>query len=423
MSDNNILLRILFILLPWVAVAASAQEEYDDGDEAAADTLTAETVAGDSAADDPAAAWPENVRQRLGRLLESSIFDTSTVGIEVYDLTADSAIFRYNERQLMRPASTMKMITAVAALDRLGGSYQFKTRLSYTGSIDSCVLRGSLYCKGGMDPLFNGDDLGAFVESIRKMGVDTIKGNIYADLSMKDSDLLGEGWCWDDDNPVLSPLLISGRNRFMERFCSRLREAGIVLAGDTLTGTTPKGAYEICTRFHTIDQILMRMMKKSDNLYAEAMFFQLAAASGASRATAGNGRQMVNRLIAKLGMRPRDYYVADGSGLSLYNYVSPELEVCFLRYAYSNENIYVHLLPSMPVAGVDGTLAKRMRSGFAHGNVRAKTGTVTGVSSLAGYCTAVNGHVLCFSIINMGIRSASTGRNFQDRVCEALCRP
>ena len=56
-------------------------------------------------------------------------------------------------------------------------------------------------------------------------------------------------------------------------------------------------------------------------------------------------------------------------------------------------------------------------------NVTAKTGTVTGVSALAGYCTAANGHYLCFSIINNGIRKAQTGRTFQDRVCEALCTP
>ena len=57
------------------------------------------------------------------------------------------------------------------------------------------------------------------------------------------------------------------------------------------------------------------------------------------------------------------------------------------------------------------------------GNVRAKTGTVTGVSSLAGYCTAANGHELCFAIINQGIMHNNTGRHFQDRICMALCQP
>ena len=386
------------------------------------DSLVEDTVAMDSIAEPVALPWPQNVQARLDAILLSRQFQTTQIGLQVYDLTADSVIYQYNERQQMRPASTMKMINAVTTLDKLGGNYQFRTRLYYTGKVDSCVLRGNLYCKGGMDPAFNIDDLNACVEGVKRLGVDTIRGNICADLSMKDGDRWGEGWCWDDDNPSLSPLLVGKKDRFMSRFLQDLRNARIVFIGDTLRSTTPTGAREICTRAHTIDQILDRMMKNSDNLYAESMFYQLAASAG-GKATAKTGRAMVNRLIQKMGMNPGNYYIADGSGLSLYNYVSAELEVAFLRYAYRNTNIYNHLLPSMPIAGVDGTLENRMRTGFAHGNVKAKTGTVTGVSALAGYLTAANGHRLCFSIINQGQRKAKTIRPYQDRICEALCKP
>ena len=386
------------------------------------DSLVEDTVAMDSIAEPVALPWPQNVQARLDAILLSRQFQTTQIGLQVYDLTADSVIYQYNERQQMRPASTMKMINAVTTLDKLGGNYQFRTRLYYTGKVDSCVLRGNIYCKGGMDPAFNIDDLNAFVESVKRLGVDTIRGNICADLSMKDGDRWGEGWCWDDDNPSLSPLLVGKKDRFMSRFLQELRNARIVFIGDTLRSTTPAAAREICTRSHTIDHILDRMMKNSDNLYAESMFYQLAASAG-GKATAKIGRAMVNRLIQKMGMNPGNYYIADGSGLSLYNYVSAELEVAFLRYAYRNTNIYNHLLPSMPIAGVDGTLENRMRTGFAHGNVKAKTGTVTGVSALAGYLTAANGHRLCFSIINQGQRKAKTIRPYQDRICEALCKP
>ena len=77
---------------------------------------------------------------------------------------------------------------------------------------------------------------------------------------------------------------------------------------------------------------------------------------------------------------------------------------------------------SLPIAGVDGTLEKRMTKGPADGNVRAKTGTLTGISSLAGYCRAANGHQLCFSIINQGVMRNQAGKNFQDRVCQVLCQ-
>ena len=399
--------------------------EHVDGstptDSLTTDSLVADTLALDTIAEPVALPWPQNVQARLDAILKSRQFQTTQIALQVYDLTADSVIYQYNERQQMRPASTMKMINAVTSLDRLGGSYQFKTRLYYTGKVDSCVLRGNLYCKGGMDPAFNVDDLNAFVESVKKLGVDTIRGNIYADLSMKDTDRWGEGWCWDDDNPSLSPLLVGKKDRFMSRFVKELRDARIVFVGDTPRATTPAGATELCARFHTMDQILMRMMKNSDNLYAESMFYQLAAL-GNRKATAKTGREHVNRLIQKLGLNPGNYYIADGSGLSLYNYVSAELEVAFLRYAYRNNNIYTPLLTSMPIAGVDGTLENRMRTGFARGNVKAKTGTVTGVSALAGYLTAANGHRLCFSIINQGQRKATTVRPYQDRICEALCK-
>lgn len=419
---RKLLLGFLF-LMPLTVVAQVTTDEDNQPILYDSLTVTTDTLLTDTLTIDSTLIWPNNVCSRIDLLLKNRMFKTSTVGIQIYDLTADSVIYQYNEKQCMRPASTMKMINAVTSLDKLGGSYLFKTELRYSGRIDSCVLRGNIYCKGGMDPLFNGDDLRAFVEALQKNGIDTIQGRVYADFSMKDRDLFGEGWCWDDDNPVLSPLLVSKKNDFLKRFCQTMKEQGIVLLGDTLHGITPTNTKGICTRTHTMDQVLMRMMKKSDNLFAESMFYQLAASVSGKGATAKSGRGVVNNLISKLGFYPDDYYIADGSGLSLYNYVSPELEVAFLRYAYSNDNIYPHLITSLPIAGVDGTLEKRMRSGYAYTNVKAKTGTVTGVSALTGYCTASNGHKLCFSIINMGIRKAEIGRNFQDRLCEVLCRP
>lgn len=383
-----------------------------------ADTLTADTV---GMAEEPA--WPMNIEARIDRLLQHPMFETSQVGLMVYDLTADSCIFRYNERQMMRPASTMKVVTAIAAIDKLGGSHLFKTSLHYTGKIENGTLTGDVYCVGGMDPRFNNDDMRAFVESLHQMGVDTIRGKIVADRNLKEPELLGEGWCWDDKNPVLSPLLVSRKDVFVERFIEDLRDAGVVVEAYNSEGMLPDNAYHVCSRTHTIDQVLMKMMKDSDNLYAESLFYQIAAASGERPARARHARAIERRLIDKIGLRGAAYKIADGSGLSLYNYVSAELETILLRYAYTNSNIYLHLYPSLPVAGQDGTLKSRMTGSFTAGNVRAKTGTLTGVYSLAGYCTASNGHRLCFAILNQGVMHSANARAFQDRVCEALCRP
>ena len=400
----------IILLLLWAAVSASAQETEEP------DTFQVDTI-------DVALPWPRNIQYRLDSLLRHPMFETSTVGLEVYDLTADSILYKVNEHQMLRPASTMKLLTAITAIDKLGGSYQFRTQLYYTGKVEDHTLTGDLYCVGGFDPRFNIDDMNAFVESIRCMGVDTIRGSIVADRSMKDADLLGEGWCWDDDNPPLSPLTIGRNTQFVDRFIRQLVDDGVVLDVRVSDGTLPDSAFHLCSRFHSIDQILLRMMKQSDNFYAEAMFYQLAAHQGHRPARAKDAAAIVKRLISKVGLGHRPYRIADGSGLSLYNYLSADLEVRLLRYAYRNITVYLHLLPSLPVAGSDGTLRNRMRGSFAADNVKAKTGTLEGVSALAGYCTAANDHRLCFSIINQGVMHTSNARRFQDRVCNALCAP
>jgi D-alanyl-D-alanine carboxypeptidase/D-alanyl-D-alanine-endopeptidase (penicillin-binding protein 4) len=411
---------ILWLISAILFVPCQAQVIREDEDNTQADNTLIKNVDIDTLVH---VTWPQSVQRRLDSLLKSKMFETSQVGLMVYDLDADSAVYKYNERQLLRPASTMKVITAITAIDRLGGSFQFKTELCYTGHINNRTLTGDVYCVGGFDPRFNGDDMRSFVESIHKMGVDTIRGRMLADISMKDDKTFGEGWCWDDDNPTLSPLLISRKDIFMSRFIDNLNDAGIILETTRDNASKPDSAYCISSRSHSIDQILMRMLKESDNLYAESMFYQIAASAGSRPATAKNACSIISKLINKIGLKSSNYKIADGSGLSLYDYVSVELEVLLLRYAYKANNIYLHLYPALPIAGQDGTLEKRMREPFTSGNVHAKTGTVTGISSLAGYCKAANGHNLCFAIINQGLIHGANGRAFQDRVCEALCRP
>ena len=165
---------------------------------------------------------------------------------------------------------------------------------------------------------------------------------------------------------------------------------------------------------------MYKMMKDSDNLYAESMFYQLATPSGKRHVTADDAKDYERQLMKKAGLNPENYRLADGSGLSLYNYLSAEAEVKLLRYTWKQKRIYDQLLPTLPIAGIDGTLKNRMEFTSADGNVQAKTGTLTGVSSLAGYCTAPNGNRLCFAIINQGSLRAAVSRDFQDRVCILL---
>ena len=404
--------RNWILALLWVSSIGSLQAQT-------ADILTVDTTQVDTA--EVELPWPQNLQARLDSLTKDRMFNSTQLGLMVYDLTDDSTLYRFNARQTMRPASTMKLLTSISALDHLGARYDFRTSLYYTGSVKDSVLIGDLYCVGGMDPLFDTNDMKAFTESIKALGIHTLRGKIVEVRGFKDSDLLGEGWCWDDDNPTLSPLLIDKKDEFASRLVQMLNKDSIFVDGPSTTGTLPKDALLLCSRSHKLVDVLEPMMKNSDNLYAESMFYQLGAATGASPAKASHGRQMILKTLQKAGVTGQ-YKIADGSGLSLYNYVTPELLAKLLIYAYRKSAIIRNLYVSLPIAGEDGTLKKRMKDSPAHLNVRAKTGTVTGVSSLAGYALASNNHMLVFSIINQGIMKADDGRNFQDKVCKALCK-
>ena len=366
--------------------------------------------------------WVDQVRTRLDNMMSDRMLQSTQLGLMVYDLTANEVVYTLNERQRQRPASVMKLVTAITALDMLGEDYCYYTSFSYYGKIVGDTLRGSLYCVGGFDPTINQDDIRYMVNDIKRAGISNIEGMIVADLTMKDTLTYGSGWCWDDDNDRLTPLLVDKKDQFISVLLREMRSQGINLSVTLGKGKVPQRCTEI-VRYRTgIDKVLSRMMKKSDNLYAESMFYQIARANSTNPGRASDASGAVKRLLYRLGLDPVNYTIADGSGLSLYSYVTAEMLVKLLRFAYDNRSIYNHLYPALPIAGVDGTLENRMKTAPCRNNVHAKTGTVSGVSTLAGYCQASNGHDLCFAILNQGLIKASDGRAFQDRICEALCR-
>ena len=233
-------------------------------------------------------------------------------------------------------------------------------------------------------------------------------------------------WTRDNYGP-LSALLVDGKDTFEQNWLQALAQAGIKhLKTGTLKAPPMKGGLtgstSVYTIRHNIDDVLGPMMKESDNIFAECVFYQTAASTGKKGAGHKQAQQRTDELMKRIGLEPDRYKVADGSGLSLYNYVSAEMLVAMLGYAWRTQSIKEHLLPALPIAGVDGTLQKRMVGTEAAGNVRAKTGTVTGISSLAGYLTTASNHVLAFAIINQGVGSSSIGRAFQDKVCQELCK-
>lgn len=172
----------------------------------------------------------------------------------------------------------------------------------------------------------------------------------------------------------------------------------------------------------SVQDVVKQIMKESDNLNAEAMLCRLGVqSSGKKRVSAEDGLSAIRMLIKEMGYNPDRYNLADGCGLSNYNYISPELLVSFLRYAYSRTDVFRKLYKALPIGGVDGTLEFRMKKGTpSHKNVHAKTGSFTAVNCLAGYLKARNGHEIAFAIMNQNALSGREARAFQDAVCDAV---
>ena len=217
------------------------------------------------------------------------------------------------------------------------------------------------------------------------------------------------------------------KNFFFHTFIHRLKEKGVeaqhIAFADCPENDSLRAVSSLFTLERPIKEVLNRMMKESDNLCAESMFYHLAKNHVQhTRVTDDDGSEAINHFIKDtLNLNPETYNITDGSGISLYNYVSPQLLLEYLKYAYHHPIIFQPFYESLPIAGIDGTLEHRMKKTKAYRNVRAKTGTVKGVSSLAGYAKASNGHLLAFVIINQNVMKARQARDWQDQVCNVLC--
>jgi D-alanyl-D-alanine carboxypeptidase/D-alanyl-D-alanine-endopeptidase (penicillin-binding protein 4) len=144
-------------------------------------------------------------------------------------------------------------------------------------------------------------------------------------------------------------------------------------------------------------EIARVQMKVSQNQYAETLLRTLGAQTGEGTATAG--QKVVRNVLDGWGIPDDAYVLADGSGLSRYNYVCAEMLVKILAHVYGDPRLRDPFMATLPVGGQDGTLARRFVGTRAAGNVRAKTGSIANVRSLSGYVTSADGEPFVFSII------------------------
>ena len=146
-----------------------------------------------------------------------------------------------------------------------------------------------------------------------------------------------------------------------------------------------------------LSEIAMALMKPSQNLYAETLLKTVGASAGPGTTEAG--RESVREVLTAWGIPPDAYIIADGSGLSRYNYVTAGALVTVLQKMHDLPRHAAAFEATLPVAGRDGTLDSRMKGTLAEGNVRAKTGFLANVRALSGYVSTRDDELLAFAII------------------------
>jgi D-alanyl-D-alanine carboxypeptidase/D-alanyl-D-alanine-endopeptidase (penicillin-binding protein 4) len=154
-----------------------------------------------------------------------------------------------------------------------------------------------------------------------------------------------------------------------------------------------------------LSTLAIRLMKGSQNQYAETLLRTIGVAAGTP--TAAMGAATTGAVLKEWGLAEGGWILRDGSGLSRYNYVTPETLVAILAHIDHDETLRSPFEASLPVAGKDGTLASRMKGTPAEGNARAKTGSMANVRALSGYVTTADGEPLVFSILANNFETAA----------------
>jgi serine-type D-Ala-D-Ala carboxypeptidase/endopeptidase (penicillin-binding protein 4) len=441
-------------------------------------------------------------------------FSNANWGVLIQSLETGEYFYKRNENKLFMPASNLKLFTSSAALVLLSDDYKFTTNIFTRGRMDGSTLIGDLVVQGRGDPTISGrfyknDVLKVFnnwADSLSKLGIDEITGNIIGDDNEFDDLGLGAGWQWDyesdwyaaqssaisfndncidlvvtadiltgqakvDINPYTKYAVIENKvvvvnndsttsiNVYRERGTNVISVFGTIRKSDSLKTfvtvnnptqyamvvlkevleskgiivggfpmdiddlSSPIENYELSKLFihysPKLREIVKVLNKNSQNFFAE----QILKTIGLEIEHFGsveNGISACNSVFQEMGIYPENMIMVDGSGLSRLNLVTPKQIVSLLNFMYQHK-YYLPFYNSLPIAGVDGTIANRMKGTKAENNVRAKTGYIGSVRSLSGYVNTGDNEPVAFSmIVNNFTVPLKLTENIQDLVCNRL---
>ena len=422
----------------------------------------------------------------------------SSVALQVSSVGGDRAAspvshVSHNAYQPFNPASVMKLVTTAAALDLLGPSHRWVTRVHSNGALSGDVLQGDLFIEGGGDPRFAHEDLSRLLRRLRALGVREIRGDLVLDRSLfsvsaadpaafdgaparaynalpdallLDAKALNVRLLPDLKNhqvhisaeppmqdfsiqpPVLTedacinpreqlkPVLEGRSLRFDGGFPAACGERLLALhaytldasqyfdavfrtlwaeQGGTLTGQVREGRVDAAAQEWlrweslTLAEIIRDINKYSNNVMARQVLISLASQRGGTPATAAMGSERVLGWLSASRIDSSSIVIENGSGLSRTERISADaLSQVLIHEWYSS--LMPEFIASLPLAGVDGTMSRRVAASGVKGQAHIKTGSLADVASMAGYLTTKSGRrMIVVCMINHPQAAAARG--------------
>lgn len=357
----------------------------------------------------------------------------------------DSSIYERRADQLLIPASTLKVLTGMAALRRLGSDFRFVTQVRAARVTDG-VVEGPLWLVGAGDPLLSTHayatsfrnqpqvftSLDALADAVFAAGVRQLPAGIHGDESRYDTQRYLASWkpvyITENETGPVSALAVN--DNFVQYrplktiatdapalhgaavLTELLRGRGVVV-GDPGESAAPSPAQPIASvQSPPLPEIVGQMLRESDNLTAEMLTKELGRRFG----TAGSwnqGVEVIRATVAEAGLPADGYAAVDGSGLD----VSDRLSCSVLMDALDLAGPEGPVAEGLALAGQTGTLATRFKGNPAEGRLRAKTGSLNFVAGLVGFVEAQHSRRLEFALLANDLPDKlASGRALQERV-------
>ena len=426
----------------------------------------------------------DGMPERARAVVRQQVVPDQAVTVVVREVATGESLVEMNATTPRTPASVMKLVPTLAALDLLGPAYTWNTRAFADGPVVNGILKGNLYLKGGGDPLVTIERWWRFVTDLRQTGLRVIEGDVVVDDEMfapideRPGDF--DGRPYSTYNVLPNALLVNlqsiefivrpsedgqaidvevdpfpanltvlnrirpvnsrcaGRNRgfgiqrpqddplvvvvtgAVSTSCPPQTQRQVVLqpaeyaygtfrrlweqqggavAGGMLRAPTPKAARQLLSQESlTLAEIVRVTNKFSSNVMARTLVLTLGAEKSGTPATSTSGEAVIHDWLKSRGLVFDELVIGNGSGLSRDARISGDSLAKLLQTAWKSRYA-PEFLATLPLGGLDGTLRKRFERLPDPSRVRMKTGTLSGVSSLAGYVTGASGRTYAVVIM------------------------